>query len=90
MTALAVEKILLNSGFETTHEVEYDEAIGDVYKYTSSKAKIIKIQTICNSVEVYTDTIVLNKKEIGVYLTDDEHSFGLLKEIKKLEVCELD
>lgn len=89
MTALAVEKILLNSGFETTHKVEYDEAIGDVYKYTSSKAKAIKIQTICNSVEVYTDTVVLNKKEIGVYLTD-VHSFGLLKEIKELEVCELD
>lgn len=89
MTALAVEKILLNSGFETTHEVEYDEAIGDVYKYTSSKAKVIKIQTICNSVEVYTDTVVLNKKEIGVYLTE-EHLFGLLKEIKKLEVFNID
>ena len=89
MTPLAVEKILLNSGFETNHEVEYDEAIGDVYKYTFPKAKIIKIQTISNSVEVYTDTIVLNKKEIGVQLADG-WSYGLLKEIKKLEVCDID
>lgn len=89
MTPLAVEKIILNSGFGTTHEVEYDEAIGDVYKYTFPKAKIIKIQTISNSVEVYTDTIVLNKKEIGVQLTDG-WSYGLLKEIKKLEVCDID
>lgn len=89
MTPLAVEKIILNSGFGTTHKVEYDEAIGDVYKYTFPKAKIIKIQTISNSVEVYTDTIVLNKKEIGVQLTDG-WSYGLLKEIKKLEVCDID
>lgn len=89
MTPLAVEKIILISGFGTTHEVEYDKAIGDVYKYTFPKAKIIKIQTISNSVEVYTDTIVLNKKEIGVKLTDG-WSYGILKEIKKLEVCDID
>ena len=89
MTPLAVEKIILNSGFETTHKVEFDSQIGDVYKYTFPKAKIIKIQTSCNSVEVYTDTIVLNKKEIGVQLTDG-WSYGILKEIKKLEVYNID